>query len=106
MQAVQAAADWGMGRVHFESDSQNLVRALQSTDFDLAPEGIIYRDIRSFVMLHFISAEFLFCPWGCNKVAHALAVLGAGQSKAKMLWPESVPNSVSDLVASEFAEPI
>jgi hypothetical protein len=106
MQAVQAAADWGMGRVHFKSDSQNLVRALQSTDFDLAPEGIIYRDIRSFVMLHFISAEFLFCPWGCNKVAHALAALGAGQSEDKMLWPESVPNSVSDLVASEFAEPI
>jgi hypothetical protein len=29
--------------VHIESDSHNLVRALQTTDFVLAPEGTVYR---------------------------------------------------------------
>jgi hypothetical protein len=39
-EALHAAADWGMSQVHIESDSQNLVCALQSSDFDLAPEGV------------------------------------------------------------------
>jgi hypothetical protein len=85
---------------------QILVRAMQSTDFDLAPEGIIYKDIRSFVRLNFISVEFSFCPRVCNKVAHAIAALGACQPEPMLLWSESIPNSVCNLVASEFAEPI
>jgi hypothetical protein len=45
VEAIQAAVAWGMTQVQTESDSQNLIRALLSKDYDLAAEGI-YRDVR------------------------------------------------------------
>ncbi|KAK1632760.1 hypothetical protein QYE76_007075 [Lolium multiflorum] len=54
-QAARAAADWGMVDVILESDAQNLVRAMRSTEFDRTPEGMIYRDIRLYMQLHFNS---------------------------------------------------
>jgi ribonuclease HI len=76
-QALQAAADWGMLNITIESDAQNLIRALESTDFDLAPEGVIYRDIKIFINLNFQSVKLNFRPRSCNKVAHAIAAMGA-----------------------------
>jgi hypothetical protein len=66
-----------MTRVIIESDAQNLVRAAKSSDFDLAPEGVVYRDIRSCVNHSFSSACCVHCSRTCNKVAHTLAALGA-----------------------------
>lgn len=43
--ALQAASDWGMTNVEVESDCQVLLRAIQSKDADLAPEGVIFREI-------------------------------------------------------------
>jgi ribonuclease HI len=54
-EAMAAAAGWGMTNVHIESDSQNLIRAIQSKDYDLDPEGVIYRDIRLSLSLSFDS---------------------------------------------------
>jgi hypothetical protein len=34
-----------------ESDSQNLIKAIQGKEFDLAPEGVLYRDLRAFISL-------------------------------------------------------
>jgi hypothetical protein len=47
-EAAHAAAGWGMGRIILETDSLILARAMQSTDYDLAPEGYLIRDIRYF----------------------------------------------------------
>jgi hypothetical protein len=44
-----------MLHIHIETDSMNLVRAMQASYFDLAPEGVIYRDLRVFLRLHFSS---------------------------------------------------
>lgn len=103
---MQAANDWGMGHVQFESDSLNLVNALNSSDRDLAPEGIIFRDIKSFLRLNFISVEVRFAPRSCNKVAHAMAALGADQLVPRQFWQDEVPSSVRTLVASVLAEPV
>jgi hypothetical protein len=54
-EAARAAADWGMTNVTFESDAQNLVRAMKGSDFDRTPEGVIYKDLRLYVQLHFNS---------------------------------------------------
>ena len=70
-----------MGRIHIETDSQNLVRALQSTDLDLATEGVIYRDLRIFLRLNFIDFLVSYIPRDCNKVAHALAAFGASRQE-------------------------
>jgi hypothetical protein len=62
------------------TDAHNLVRAVQSTSFDLAPEGVIYRDIKPFVNLNFSSVSFVYCLRVCNNVAHAQAALGASEA--------------------------
>jgi hypothetical protein len=99
---LHAAADWGMSQVHIESDSQNLVCALQSSDFDLAPEGVIYRDLRVFMRLHFSSVLITYVPCTCNKLAHALAALGMSRRANRQLWQEALPVELP--VTSTIAE--
>jgi ribonuclease HI len=94
-EAVRAVADWGMMHVIIETDSQNLVRAMRGTDFDRAPEGVIYRDLRLFMQLSFNSFEFSYVPRTCNTVAHSLAAYGASRHELKLLWPDSLPNDVT-----------
>jgi hypothetical protein len=92
--------------VQLESDAQNFINVLQGNQFDLAPEGIMHRDTRIFSRLNFLSVEFLFCPRGCNKLAHELATHGAHRQELRSLWLESffllesLPDYVSVPVAS------
>jgi hypothetical protein len=75
-------------------------------ELDLAPEGVIYREIRSFIRLHFTSISFAFQPRECNKVAHALAALGASADEPETIWLGDLPISVSVIVDSESAGPV
>jgi ribonuclease HI len=104
-EAVQAATDCSMGRIVLESDSKNLVAGLNGSDFDLSPEGVLFKDLRLFILLNFISVEVVFAHRGCNKAAHELAALGAAQEENRVVWWDSVPESVRCLVASESAAP-
>jgi hypothetical protein len=54
-EALHASAEWEMGTIHEETDSVVLVKVLQSTDYDLAPEGVLFRDMRIFMRLNFNS---------------------------------------------------
>ena len=90
----------------FETDAANLVKAMQTTEYDLAPEGVLYRDLKSFIRLNFLSASFCFAPRTCNKIAHELARWGVNQTQDRLLWPGGVTTFVNVLVASESAEPI
>ena len=93
-----------MGRIVLETDSQILVKALESTEYDLSPEGILFSDIRSFIRLNFISVEVRYAPRTCNKLAHELAAIGAAQRETRVSWLDYVPESVHFVLASEFAE--
>ena len=84
-EAVQAAATWGVGCIQIETDCANLITALQTTDFDLTMEGVIFRDLRTFIQLHFIAVDFLFTPRTCNNIAHALTAMGARQTELRLL---------------------
>jgi hypothetical protein len=95
-----------MGNIHIESDSATLVQALQSSDLDRAPEGVLLREIRILLRLNFISAKVSHAGRLCNKAAHCLAALGVNQTETRLVWPEFVPGDVSDGVASELAEPV
>jgi hypothetical protein len=68
-----------------------------------SPEGVIYRNLRIFMLLNFNSFEFVFTPRTCNKLAHALATYGASRQDKKIIWPEMLPNDVRVLVASTSA---
>jgi hypothetical protein len=75
------------------------------TDYDLAPKGVLFRDMRVSLHLNFICFKVVHVPRSCNSVAHFLAAHGANQSEERLLWPEHVPDFVSVIVASESAEP-
>jgi hypothetical protein len=105
-EAVQAAVVWGMGRIQLETDSLILAKALESKAYDLAPEGVMLRDIRSFLQLNFIQVNVVHVNRMCNGVAHTLATYGASQQQVRLLWPDEVPDIVNVLVASESAEPV
>jgi ribonuclease HI len=105
-EALMATVQWGMGNIILETNALNLVKALTSTNYDLAPEGIIYRDLRSFLYLNFVSVKVVFVPRSCNKVAHEIAALGASQQDVRKLWMNTVPDAVSLVLASKFASPV
>jgi hypothetical protein len=84
-------------------DSQNLVNAMRSTEFDRAAEGIIYRNLRLHMQLAFNSFEFVFAPRTGNNLAHELAAFRASRQDSRCFWPESLPDGV--LLASTVAEP-
>lgn len=104
--ALQTASDWGMTNVELESDCQVMLKAIQSKDGDLAPEGVIFREIRDFARLNFSSISFSFVPRGCNKVAHCLAAYGSRSQVRRQLWAESLPDDVNVRMASYTAEPV
>uniref|UniRef100_A0A8I6YA59 RNase H type-1 domain-containing protein n=1 Tax=Hordeum vulgare subsp. vulgare TaxID=112509 RepID=A0A8I6YA59_HORVV len=106
LEAIQTASEWGMTNVRIETDCQSLARAFESTDYNLAPEGVLFKEIRSFASLNFNSIKYMFVPRDCNKLAHAMAVMGANGQAARQLWPDSVPDDVNVSAASASAEPV
>jgi hypothetical protein len=56
--------------------------------------------------LHFNSMSVSFAPKDCNNLAHALAAYGTSQRDPRQVWPESLPNDVRVMVASNLVEPV
>jgi hypothetical protein len=101
-EALQAAADWGMSKIIIETDALKLVSALKSSEYDLSPEGVIFRDSRVFISLNFGNVEVSFAPRMCNNVAHSLAAYGVSHM-AERERVDEVPHDVHDVMVSEFA---
>ena len=96
-EAIGGAGSFGANRVIFESDSQVLVSALCSAEYDRSDFGVLVREARSLCILNFDSFEFSFCRRVCNKVAHAIAEHGYRTSLPAPAWAEA--REVSDLEA-------
>jgi ribonuclease HI len=71
--AIKGVRKAGARRVIFESDSSNLLKALNSQDYDRSSTGARVRDARKNCSLHFDSVTFSFCRRACNSAAHELA---------------------------------
>jgi hypothetical protein len=95
-----------MGDDTLETDAQNLVTALKNGSLDRTPEGAIYRDIRAFIQMNFLSVSFSYCPRIYIKLAHDVAALGVSRQDSRSLWLESLPVDVHVAVTSMFAESI
>ena len=74
--AVQVADQFGVGRAVFETDCINLKTAMNTTDYDLGPLGILISDIRHRLRFNFIDARVVYAPRGCNKPAHVFSRFG------------------------------
>jgi hypothetical protein len=103
-EALHAVASWGMINVQIEADAQNLPKGIQDNSFDRTTEGVIYRDIRSFIRLNFSSLSFSYCPRNCNNLAHNLAAVGVRRQEVWSLWLESLPDDVICLMTSMSAD--
>jgi ribonuclease HI len=103
--ATEGAVALGLHRVVFESDSKNLVQALNSESHDLSKIGVLIREARSICISYFESFEFTFVSRHCNKVAHTLAQYGYSAEDECRGWAEDAPDFVSALLASDAAEP-
>lgn len=74
--ALQAAAEWGVRQVEVETDSKVLVTAVQSSSYDQAPGGILFKSIKDVVRRDFVKVVFSHVPRRCNRCAHELAQWG------------------------------
>lgn len=64
------------------------------------------RDAKFHISLDFIDVSVVHCPRECNRPAHELAALGAGQIHGDhMLWLTNYLNTVGRLVAHDLVEP-
>ena len=65
-----------MQNIILESDSQTLVNALQTTEYDLAPGGVLFREAKFMLAIMFSSTSVVHAYRSCNSVAHNLVVNG------------------------------
>jgi hypothetical protein len=86
--------------IFLKLDRARMHNALQFyKSHDMAPEEIMFRDIKAFLWLNFISFVVCYVPRSCNTVAHAMAALGAGQLVPRQVWQDEVLMGVSTIVA-------
>ncbi|KAF8783763.1 hypothetical protein HU200_000197 [Digitaria exilis] len=85
--ALESAMDRGISNIIIETDSTNLVWALQSNAFDQAQGGVIFREIRDMLELHFAVSNVCYVTRSFNQCAHVLAQSGLDRG----------PGSPSDL---------
>jgi hypothetical protein len=104
LHALLLSQAWGISRVHIETDSQQLVQAIEGSDQDLARNGAIFREIKFQLSLNFFIFRISYCPRACNRVADAMAAHGGKLGPiSQAVWPGCAPDFASVLVASDIA---
>lgn len=102
LQGLQAASDLGMVNIQVETDAMNLVSALRGKDYDLAPAGALFKEIRLISRLRFNVCEFDHCPRICNALAHELAHFGSNLRDFTKRWVDEFPGFVTRLVTGDL----
>ena len=77
LQAVQITSSMGCNQVILEIDSTILKNAITSSEYDLAPLGVLFREIKAMLCVNFENFRISVVPRSCNVVAHELAARGA-----------------------------
>jgi len=73
---LQAAADQGMQNIVLETDSQTLMKALLSGEYDRSHGGVLFREAKFIMSTMFNSGTAVHASRLCKKVAHELARVG------------------------------
>jgi ribonuclease HI len=106
IEALRAASMLGISRIIIESDSTNLLQALQTSHYDQAPGGLLFMEAREEIRLNFDVVSFNHCKRVCNNAAHTLAsrVL-FGEDGQSSRWTDPFPTFVTELLVRDIAEP-
>ena len=103
---LQAASDWGMQHVILETDSQILVKALRTEEYDRAPGGVLFREAKFLMTTMFASASVFYVPRICNVAAHDLASIGlSGDPDHPIVWIDPLPDFVKNILARDLLGP-
>jgi len=104
--ALRAATELGISRIIPETDSKNLVQAITTCDFDQAPGGVIFREIKEMLSLHFNPDRIVFSTRSSNKCAHELAHFGLARDPDQpIVWLDPLPRFVRSLLDCDAAYP-
>jgi ribonuclease HI len=99
IQAMQVAEEQGMIDINVETDALLLVQAIHSIESDIAPNGVLFREIKALASLNFRHFSISYCPRACNLVAGALPHYGAKMVLVpQAIWPGRVPTFAHDRV--------
>ncbi|KAE8790373.1 hypothetical protein D1007_35331 [Hordeum vulgare] len=66
-QALYKAQELGIVHAAIETNALLLVSAIKSSSYDLAPYGVLFKEIRAFPSLNFSSFDIVHCPRASNK---------------------------------------
>ena len=101
LQALQAAIDLGISRVHLETDAVQVQQAVESQRWDLSMAGGLIREIKELVSLNCVEIKIRAVPRSCNRVAHDLAALGCVCSVDDDPIMAHPPDCILNIVAAE-----
>ena len=102
--ALQAAVVHGMHNIVVETDSQILVKALQTCEYDLASGGVLFREAKFILSTSFSSWSVIHVYRSCNMVAHELARVGRDRHPDHpIIWMHPLPAFVNNLLVSDYA---
>jgi len=80
--------------------------AIKSSAMDFGPGGVIFREIRELLSLHFNPESITHAPRSYNRCAHKLAHFGLSRdSDQPILWFDPLPSFVRVLLDREYADP-
>ena len=79
-----------------------MVKALQTTEHDLAPGGVLFREAKFMLATMFSSTSIVHAYRSCNSVAHALARFGRERDPDHpIIWMHPLPSIVNNLLVCD-----
>jgi hypothetical protein len=104
LEAISLADQFGIGRPVFATDCLVLKQAVNSNDYDDAPLGALFREVKYNLWLNFIDYRVIYVHRSCNKPAHELAALGAAEPQSyHNVWVENYPIAVTSAMSGDYA---
>ena len=90
LQAVQITSSMGCNQVILEIDLTVLKNAITSSEYGLAPLGVLFREIKAMLCVSFEKFRISVVSRSCNVVAHELAARGALLGDGdREVWPST-----------------
>ncbi|RLN07311.1 hypothetical protein C2845_PM11G03640 [Panicum miliaceum] len=95
-----------MQHLMVETDSETLVKALQTDVLDRSQGGVLFREANFLMATMFTSVTVVHVHRSCNSVAHELARIGRSRDlDHPAVWMTPLPEFVNVLLVRDSAEP-
>jgi len=104
LQGIQLAVNMGIGHIIVETDAQEVVKAVNSREYDDSAVSHLIEEIKSLLGSNFLNHECVFVSRECNQAAHRSAALGFLCTEGEDLVTSSLSESVYVIVANDLCQ--